>query len=514
MTFAELTSGIQGERHGAGDPEIQSLTYDSREVGAGGLFVALVGQAADAHRYIGSALESGAAALVLDVRGDLPDEALVSLPTVPTLVVPDSRRALAELADRFYGRPFDELNTIAVTGTNGKTTTTLILESIFTAARRSCGVIGTIFFRLSGWEIHGRNTTPESSDLASLLREYINRGADSVAVEASSHGLQMHRLDGARFDVAVFTNLSHDHLDFHGDMERYFRAKEALFTEVLPRSRRAGKSGVAIINVDDPYGRRLVEAVGAPLVTYGLDGPADVTATELKLSADDSRMVLHLAAGEAIEVSMPLVGRHNVYNAVAAAAAAEASGIAPADIAKGLLKLPVIPGRLEPVRREDGQGPRIFVDYAHTPDALQSVLQTLADLEPSALWVIFGCGGDRDRSKRPEMGQVAAALADVVVVTSDNPRSEPPESIIEAIVEGIDLTTKPLLDRLAPDARGYVAQVDRAKAIQDAVLAAWQDTIVLVAGKGHETTQEIAGEKSAFDDRIMAARALAKWTPS
>jgi UDP-N-acetylmuramyl-tripeptide synthetase len=534
VRFSQLIAGIPGRRSGAtkrpgdasgrsqkADPEITRIVFDSRRVASGDLFVALVGVGEDGHHFVGDAIRRGAAALVLDERGAIPPE--VNLPEhLPTLVTPNSRLTLAQLGDRFYQRPFAALTTIAVTGTNGKTTVTNLVESIFNAAGLACGVVGTIFFRLGMWEIHGHLTTPESIDLARLLRTYADRGADAVALEASSHGIEMHRLAAALLDVGVFTNLTHDHLDFHGDMEAYFQVKRRLFTEILPRSRRAGKRGVAVIDPDDDYGQRLLADAGEPLLTYGLSADADVTARDVALTPSGTRFQLCLPGSQPTAVTLTLAGRHNLLNALAAAAAAHAVGLEREAIAAGLSAAPVIPGRLEPVRRDDGEGPRVFVDYAHTPDALRHLLQAMAELEPAALWVVFGCGGDRDATKRPQMGRIASELADVTLVTSDNPRSEDPEAIIEAVLQGVRQTDATIVkpDSLAgrrrsadegPGPHIAAACSDRAAAIELAVSCAPAGAVVVIAGKGHERTQEIAGRKRPFDDREVARRALDGW---
>ena len=510
MNFDQLTSGIEGTRFRPDlNPAIGGITRDSRAVAESDLFVALVGSAVDATRFVPGAVNAGAAALLLEGAGTLPEEIELEALPVPTLVVDDGRRALATIAHEFFGHPFDEVTSVAITGTNGKTTTALMVESIFANAGRACGVIGTIFFRLGMWEIHGENTTPESLDLASLLREYISRGASAVVLEASSHGLAMHRLDGAHFDVAVFTNLSLDHLDYHKDMESYFSAKRSLFTEHLPSAGQAGKLAVAVINRDDPYGRRLLKEVTVPTVSYGLTEESDVRATELVFSRSGTQFELQLTGGT-YTVNLPIVGRHNVSNALAAAAACEQAGLEDAAIVAGLNCLDSVPGRLEAVTRQDGRGPSVFVDYAHTPDALAKVLEGLRDLKPRRLWVVFGCGGDRDQSKRPEMGEVVGQFADCAFVTSDNPRSEDPSHIINAIVAGLAPTCERVA-QLGPNSQGYLAFEDRREAITTAIQNAWEDSLVLIAGKGHEATQEIAGNKLPFSDVEVAREALSQW---
>lgn len=512
MNFETLTEGLGGTRFRPDlDPEILGIVRDHREISHGDMFAALVGATIDATRFVPSAIEAGAGAVLLDERGVLPEGQTPDELPVPSIIVPNGRAALAQLAHRFFGYPFDEITSIAVTGTNGKTTTAMMIESIFAAEGLACGLIGTIFFRLGMWEIHGHNTTPESLDLASLLRAYIDRGASAAVLEASSHGLQMHRLDGAHFDVGVFTNLSLDHLDFHGDMESYFCAKRRLFADVLVESHQAGKLGVAAINRDDPYGRRLIKETTVPTVSFGLTEESDVHATDLELGDDGTAFTLHLAGGGACPVDLPIVGRHNVLNALGAAAAAEACGVSTKAIALGLAQLDSIRGRFERASRPDGVGPVVFVDYAHTPDALRQMLHGLRELSEKPLWVVFGCGGDRDRSKRSEMGRIAGELADCSILTSDNPRSEDPMAILGAIRSGIIASGAPELEALTPAATGFVVIEDRRSAITEAVHAATCGALVLIAGKGHEDTQETGDIRIPFDDLEVARTALNGW---
>ena len=517
MNFDALTAGMEGTRTRPDlNPSIAGISRDSRAVQPGHLFAALVGDRVDATRFLPSALDAGAGALLIDERGTIPQGLDLNDVAAPALVVANGRAALARIAHRYYGYPLDQLTSIAVTGTNGKTTTSAMIEAIFAAAGKACGVIGTIFFRLGMWEIHGDNTTPESLDLASLVRAYIDRGAAAVVLEASSHGLEMHRLDDAHFDVGVFTNLTLDHLDYHGDMEAYYAAKRRLFDDHLPASRQAGKLGLSVINRDDPYGRRLLDETAAPAVSYGLTDESDVFASALRLEASVSRFRLHVPDQAPVEITLPMAGRHNVFNALGAAAACVSVGCPVDAIAAGLSSLEPVRGRMEPVVRDDGQGPTVFVDYAHTPDALERVLIALRELDPVELRVVFGCGGDRDTSKRPEMGSIAGRLADLVVATSDNPRSEPPEAIIDAIVAGLEYVGRERVDGSLMESRalgigGFLREADRAAAIHQAVATAPTGAIVLIAGKGHETTQETAGTKVPFDDADQARSALANW---
>jgi len=383
------------------------------------------------------------------------------------------------------GDPSDQLALIGVTGTNGKTTTCWILEAILETAGRPVGIIGTTGNRVRGREVPAEFTTPLPRQWQGLLRDMVDAGCEVVAAEVSSIGLEARRVDATRFSVGVFTHLGRDHLDYHGDMQRYVEAKARLFSDlVVP-------GGEAVLPAVDPSGGSVLGACGRLSVrTFGLEG-GDVTVRDSELGPGGTRAML-VADGEAAAFELSLIGRHNLLNALAAAGAALAIGLDVETVAQGLSRVPVVPGRLEPV---EGQGVTVFVDYAHTPDALEAVLEALRDLAPARVGVVFGCGGDRDRGKRPEMAVAASKGADWVVATTDNPRSEDPVSILKDVEPG-----------LSPGAR---IEVDRKQAIRAAVLEMAQDgDLILIAGKGHEQYQEIAGERVAFDDRVVAAEAL------
>lgn len=487
--------------------DVSAVEFDSRRIEPGGLFVALAGARVDGHDFVEAAAEAGAAAVLVDrsFARALPN---VSGLDVAVLVADDTRRALGAVAAVFYDHPSRDLCVVGVTGTNGKTTTTWMLEALFSAAGQPGGLVGTIGHRWGAHQIAARNTTPESLVIQRLLAQMRRDQVARVAMEVSSHGLATHRLRATGFDAAIFTNLSSDHLDFHGDAGSYLRAKKRLFTELLPEAKRLGKSPAAIVNVDDAVGRDLADELAEmdiETVTYALSSEADYRGRDINQGLCGTRFVV--AGGcERFEIECPLIGEFNVYNALAAAVAARRVGVTVAQIQAGFGGLEYIPGRMQ--RVEAAGGPAVFVDYAHNADALRRALSTLRPLTPGRLIVVFGCGGDRDHHKRPEMGRAATDGADLVVVTTDNPRSESPEAIIADIVEGIDDPRLGAADELRGADAGFAVVVERGRAIDAAVAAAGPDDVVLIAGKGHETYQEIGGERLAFEDARAARRAL------
>jgi len=462
-----------------GDPRVpvSGIAYDSRRVRSGNVFVALRGATADGHDFLADALARGAAALVVERRPESGD--------VPVAVVGDSRAALAALAVAFYRRPSHRLPVVGVTGTNGKTTVTYLLEALLDAAGGRPAVIGTTGLRFAGTVTPLPNTTPESLEVQRLLRELSDRHATHVALEASSHGLQTHRLDGCRFAARAFLNLSRDHLDFHGDMDRYLAAKRRLFTE--------HEGGPAAINADDSRGRLLVgELDGA--VAFSTDPGSGAPVRPLApavLSPTGIRVRLATPAGP-VEVASPLVGAPNLENLVATATLGGLLGLPPTTLSEGLSRPVAVPGRLQ--RVPDPAGRRtVLVDYAHTPAALARALSVVRGLVPGRVGVVFGCGGERDAGKRPEMGRAAAHGADRVFLTSDNPRGEDPRAILDDVAAGVP-----------PEARAcLVADPDRRAALAAALGWAAEGDAVLVAGKGHETTQESGGVRRAFDDAAV-----------
>jgi UDP-N-acetylmuramoyl-L-alanyl-D-glutamate--2,6-diaminopimelate ligase len=482
------------ERAGRQAQPVTGVAHDSRAVSPGTVFVAIRGQRADGAEFAAQAIARGAAAVVAET----PASATIA---VPWLRTSDARLALAELASVFYGQPSHELTVVGVTGTNGKTTTTYLLASVFGAAGLPCGRLGTVTFRTGPAgedERDASHTTPESSELQRLLREMKDRGCAACAMEVSSHALVLQRVAYLRFAGAIFTNLTRDHLDFHGDMQHYFEAKRRLF-EMLP----AGAP--AIVNVDDPRGADLGRSLPRVL-TYGISRPADIRATSIHSSFEGLAFEVETPRGP-ISVRSPLVGRPNVYNILGVVGAAIALDLPSPAIEVGIAQLDRVPGRFQVVS-DDADDVGVVVDYAHTDDALKNLLETARPLTRGRLITVFGCGGDRDRSKRPLMGAVAARLSDLVVLTSDNPRSEDPGRIIEEIKLGI----VPPADPSAPKrpATPLVIHVDRRVAIEQAIRNAKAGDLVLVAGKGHEKYQVIGSRTLPFDDVEVARTALSQ----
>ncbi|HEX8779882.1 MAG TPA: UDP-N-acetylmuramoyl-L-alanyl-D-glutamate--2,6-diaminopimelate ligase [Nocardioides sp.] len=473
--LVEGTPGLQVR----GEARITGVTLDSRRVLPGDLYAALPGTRAHGADFAGTALAAGAVAVLTDPAGldALPD-------AVPALVVARPREVLGRLSARVYGEPATRMRMIGVTGTQGKTTTTRLLEGALEAVDVRAAVIGTVGTRVGGRDVRTALTTPEAPDLHGLFAMMTEQGVDTCAMEVSSHALVMGRVDGVVFDVATFLNLGRDHLDFHADVEDYFRAKASLFTP--------GRARLGLACADDAHGRRLLAEATIPMSSYALDADADWRATDVELGPDGSTFVVHGPDGLELPGSVPVPGRFNVANALAAIASAALAGLDPATVVRGLAAGAGVPGRLE--RVDAGQDFTLVVDYAHKPDAVEAVLATLRPLTDGQLIVVIGAGGDRDPGKRPLMGEIAARLADVVVVTDDNPRTEDPASIRAAVLEGTRAGTAEVVE-----------EGDRRAAIRAAVSLARPGDVVLVAGKGHETGQEVAGEVHPFDDRTVAA---------
>jgi UDP-N-acetylmuramoyl-L-alanyl-D-glutamate--2,6-diaminopimelate ligase len=477
----ELAAALPGVEiiPAARDLQIARVVSDSRSVRPGDLFVAIAGLKEDGLTFVPEAVSRGAAAVASD-RPAPPGT------TIPWIRVPAPRRALARLAARLAGEPAGKLVLAGVTGTNGKTTTALLLEAILARRYGAAGFLGTIGYRTPRREIAAARTTPEATVIQELLAEIVAEGGRAAAMEVSSHALALDRVEGCRFDAAIFTNLTRDHLDFHGDMESYYEAKRRLFD-----LRKAGAPG--IVNVDDAFGRRLSGEADSPILTYSPSGAAaDFRADAVLCDLSGTRLdVVH--AGPTFRLVSPLAGRFHVANLLAAAAAGVGLGIEPADIAAGIAGVSRVPGRFE--RVEAGQPFPILVDYAHTPDALERLLSAVREVTDRKIILVFGCGGDRDRGKRGPMGEIAGRLSDIAIATSDNPRSESPEAILRDVEAGL----------AASGATKYLKIVDRREAIRRAIELANSGTIVVIAGKGHETNQTIGSRVIPFDDRRVAA---------
>jgi UDP-N-acetylmuramoyl-L-alanyl-D-glutamate--2,6-diaminopimelate ligase len=466
------------------DRAVESIAYDSRRVQRNGLFVALRGEKNDGHEFIGQAIENGASVIVAEREE--------KNPRATCLLVENTRTALADLAATFYGLPARRLKLAAVTGTNGKTTTTFLIKHICEKAGLRCGLIGTVRYEIGERVLPAPRTTPESLDLQELLAQMANAGCRAAAMEVSSHALAQERIRGLEWEVAVFTNLTQDHLDYHGTMENYFESKAKLFTQLAQQQKK--RKPVAVVNMDDRYGEQLLDRIDKKIsvVTFGMGVRADFRAANYRMEFGGTSYQLD-ARGKSYLVRLPLIGRFNVANSMAALAAANALGLNLREAVLSLGKSPQVPGRLEmvPAKRQF----QVFVDYAHTPDALLNVLKTLRQLEPGRLIAVFGCGGDRDRQKRPLMGRVADQNADYSIITSDNPRKEDPNAIISEIEKGFGS------DR-------YEKVAERAEAIARAIALAQPRDIILIAGKGHETYQEFADHTVPFDDIQVARRAI------
>lgn len=497
--LAQLLQGLE-DLHIRGDAAVPvpGLAYHSGRVEPGQVFVALKGNQTDGHLFITSALEKGARVVVLEEDRQLP-------PGIVSVRAPDSRKALAHMAAAFYGHPSHDLTVIGITGTNGKTTTSYLLEAIWAASGANVGVIGTVNCRFGAQVRPSPVTTPESLDLQELLGEMRAAAVHCAVMEVSSHALDLQRVHACRFAGAIFTNLSQDHLDYHGDMAAYFAAKSRLFTELLAPNR--APAGLAVINHDDPWGRKLRRLISTPVLTFGFEPGVDVRPDDYTLSPRGIQAKIATPYGR-LDVVSPLVGRHNLSNLLAAVAAALGLGIDPEHVVAGLAGITGVDGRLEPVALPGR--PLVLVDYAHTPDALHQVLKALRAIKFSRIITVFGCGGDRDRTKRPLMGQAAAQGSDLVIVTSDNPRTEEPLAIIAHIEAGLhELGCRSLTvpDLTAAD-RGYLVVPDRREAIRLAVEIGRPGDVILLAGKGHETYQILGARRVHFDDREEARAAL------
>jgi len=509
MELKRLIEGVEIERiRGETLKEIEGIAYHSQQVKKGFLFAAVRGLKVDGHRFIEDALQRGADAILLEEEREIPQGT--------GIVVSNSRRALAKISSNFYGNPSSQVKLIGVTGTNGKTTVTCLLESIFKRARHPVGVIGTINYRYGQTLISAPNTTPESLDLQRILREMVDEGISHVIMEVSSHGLDLDRVYGCQFDGAIFTNLTQDHLDYHRSLDHYFESKRKLFSDYLMKSPKPGR--FAVVNQDDPRGEAIVEGVHVPVYRYGLAPSGQVFADRMTSTLEGLSIRIQTPQGPLL-IHSKLIGGFNLYNIMASVATGVAMTI-PLEVLKdGIESLRGIPGRLEKV--ENQKGIHILVDYAHTPDALERSISGLTSIleenrqasqREEKIITVFGCGGDRDRTKRPVMGEVAGRLSDLVVLTSDNPRTEDPLLILGEVEKGFK---KIGLEAWASEGlktwrakKGYLKIPDRREAIRMAVRLARPSDVVLIAGKGHEDYQIIGTKKFPFDDRIEARKAL------
>jgi len=495
MKLKELISALdQFQCSGDRDTDITAIVTHSGKAFNESLFVALPGTKTDGYAWLDEAWNSGARIFVTEKPYEKPG--------ILNIIVPDARIALGRLAARFYGEPTRSIKLVGITGTNGKTTSAYLLEAIFKAAGHTPGLVSTVAYRWGSTSIAAERTTPDQLELQRIFAQMAAAGVDAAVMEVSSHGLKQGRAAQCHFDAALFTNLTAEHLDYHLTMDDYFRSKQILFSELLPASCKKHKT--AVINIDDPLGPELVTSTPCEILTFGLSqGDVQARASSVTLGGITAEIATPMGV---LNVSSSLIGRYNLANILGVAATAVALGISPAAIRSGIASMPGAPGRME--RIENSRGLLVFVDYAHTGDALENVLQTLRVAGARRIITVFGCGGDRDRGKRLVMGSVAARLSSVVIVTSDNPRSEEPGAIICQIEQGIISQGLARFDNAASCDSGYLIIADRRMAIEKALAIAASGDVVLIAGKGHEDYQLIGGAKLHFDDREEARRIL------
>ena len=506
MELTKLLEGVEISRIGGETRrEIEGITYHSRRVEKGFLFAAIRGMESDGHQFIGEAIDRGAVAVLLEQEREIGGRTMIR--------VPNSRQALARVSSNFYGNPSSRVTLIGITGTNGKTTTTYLLESILKQAGYAVGVIGTVNYRYGQKRIPAPNTTPESLDLQRMLWEMAEEKVTHVIMEVSSHGIDLDRVFGCEFDGVIFTNFTSDHLDYHKTLSQYFDSKKRLFSESLMKSPKRRR--FAVTNDDDPRGEEIVEGIDLPIIRYGLNPSCDFSADQLTSTFDGLSCRIRTPKGE-FSIHSRLIGEYNLYNILAATAAGMAMGLSLETLREGVAKLDGVVGRFEKV--ENPRGIHVIVDYAHTHDALERVLLGLKGILGSStrndgkVITVFGCGGDRDRTKRPLMGEVAGRYSDLSILTSDNPRTEDPLAIMDEVEKG--LQSLPLTEWQKSEIsswrskKGYLKIPDRRKAIQMAIQLAQPFDVVLIAGKGHEDYQIIGKEKFPFDDRVEARKAL------
>lgn len=495
MILRDLTRGLEIKKALIrNNVEILGISYDSNNIRDGFLFAAIKGEKTDGHKYIESALKNGAIALLVeDIPFNTPND-------ISIIQVEDTKFSLAKISANYFEHPTKEITLVGITGTNGKTTITYLLESIWKEMGKNAGVIGTVEYRYSGKKISSPMTTPESLDLMKLFRDMRTSGVECIAMEVSSHALDRKRVSECHFDTAVFTNLTQDHLDYHRTLENYLEAKKKLFSEVLRQSEKGEK--FSIINIDDPYGKEIAKDSSGKIIYYSISNRCEGVHVEKASITPEGIWALFNTPWGKIEISSKLFGEHNLYNILAAAAAALSLGASIEAVETGISRVESVPGRLDKV--ENTYGITILIDYAHTPDALRNVLMAVRPLTPKRLILIFGCGGDRDPIKRPIMGRIGRELSDILIVTSDNPRTERPEFIVDEIEKGVH--------EISSDNKNYFRIPDRRDAIRKGIEIAASGDTVLIAGKGHETYQILGTKRIPFDDKDVAGNILRERT--
>ncbi|MCK4401592.1 UDP-N-acetylmuramoyl-L-alanyl-D-glutamate--2,6-diaminopimelate ligase [bacterium] len=489
MKLQKLVSDLESFTiSGRKDIEINGIASDSNNVKSGFAFISIKGLKADGHNFINNAISRGAAALIVEKDVEV-------LGDVTIIMVPDTKKILPVIADAFYNYPSNRMNIIGVTGTNGKTTTTYFIDQILRKAGRKTGIIGTINYQIGDRIIPAVNTTPGPIQLRELLSQMLEANIETVIMEVSSHAIAQRRIAGIEFDTCIFTNLTPEHLDYHETLEKYRDTKLQLF-EQMGKNSKKNTAKKAIINIDDPASKRFCDVCQVEIITYGLNTNAFVYASDIKSIIDGSSFKLHIGSNKSIGVKINLAGKYNIYNALAATSAASAFGLSLNEIKSGLESLKSVPGRFEKITTDTGLN--IIVDYAHTPDGMKQVLKTARDLAPNKIITVFGCGGDRDRLKRPQMGKISSELSDYTIITSDNPRTEELMKIIKEIIQGIKDTGSPDVEIIP----------DRKSAIKRAIELAKKNDLVMILGKGHETYQVLKDTVVPFDDRQVVKEIL------
>ncbi len=486
MKISELLNNLDVKLFGDANIEIEGITYDSRQVRKNYLFAALHGTKEDGKNYIKDAISRGAVAI-------LTDDKTIKYDNTVFLTTNDISDMLGKISSRFYNEPSKKMKVFAITGTNGKTTITYIIEKLFENAGIKLGVVGTIFYRFGNLSISAPNTTPQSSDLHELFSKMKSAGADGVVVEVSSHGLVQNRISGCDMDVVIFTNLTRDHLDYHKTMDEYKKAKFLLFGKFLAASKKEKK--YSVVNVDDSAGRELAKIAAGKVITYGIKSDAALKATDIEMLKNKTMFNVNIE-GKKIRIETKLMGRHNIYNILAAIGCAYSQDMDLEKVADGIKKFETVPGRFETVH--GGQPFSVIIDYAHTPDALGNLIQAARTIKHKKIITVFGCGGDRDRSKRPLMGEIVGRMSDYTIITSDNPRSEKPELIALDVEVGLQRVK----------CKNYEIVLDRTDALKKAVELCSPDDILLIAGKGHENYQIIGNEKIPYNDKEVAIKIL------